>query len=228
MSPAKEEMLSMYPNIQLEKYGDNCCASEIYARSEADKNNLIYISPYNDIDIIHGQATIAVEMLKQNNDLNVVFVPVGGGGLISGIAMYIKYINPKIKIVACQPVNNCCMYECIKSDYIVENNTFKETISDGTAGGVEPGTVTFDIIKSYVDEWCLLEEDEIEMAVYDMMVKHNKIIEGAGGLVIAGARKIKEKLRGKNVALVISGANFGINNITYLFKKKCFKVIFGK
>lgn len=219
MSKSKEEMLSLYKNVELLKYGDNCCVAEMHARSEANKDNLTYISPYNDIEIIHGQGTIGLELLSQKKNLDAVLVTVGGGGLISGIALYMKLINPNIRVIACQPVNDACMYESIKSGHIVEDNVFHDTISDGSAGRIEPGAVTFDIIQQYVDEWVLLEEGEIEQAIYDLLVHHNKVIEGAAGCVIAGVRKIKDKLQGLNVALVMCGANLGVKNLNYIVKK---------
>lgn len=217
--PAKEEKISRYSNVELKKVGSQCGEAEVYAREEALKTNKVFISPYNDIEVIYGQATVAVEMLKQNPDLDVLFVSVGGGGLISGISMYVKLTNPNIKIIACQPKNDPCMYESINAGHIVDEFTGISTISDGTAGSVEKGAITFNIINQYVDEWVLLEEEEIELALYDMMTRHNKVVEGAAGLVIAGARKLRNTLRGKNVGLVICGANLGFKNKEYVISK---------
>ena len=89
----------------------------------------------------------------------------------------------------------------------------------GTAGSVEPGTITLDIARQYVDEWILIEEDDIKKAVHDMLVQQNKIVEGAAGLVVAGMRKMRDRLEGKNVALVVCGANLGVNNVKYILDK---------
>ena len=105
--------------------------------------------------------------LKHQSNLDAVFVSVGGGGLISGIALYIKLMNPSIKVIGCQHVNDCCMYKCVKADRILDDYTSKQTFSDGTAGDIEPGSVTFDICKQYVDEWEFVEE----RAVYDVLDK---------------------------------------------------------
>ena len=102
---------------------------------------------------------------------------------------------------------------------VLEDWDAAPTFSDGTAGGVEPGSVTLEITKQYVDEWVLLEEEDIEQAVYDMMDKGNKIVEGAAGLAVAGLRKMGDRLRGKNVALVLCGGNLGMKNVAYIMNR---------
>ena len=109
----------IYENVELIKYGEHCGLSEIQARSEAGKNDLPFVSPYNDMDVIHGQGTVALEILKQNSHIDYIFVPVGGGGLVSGIALYAKLARPDVKIIGCQPVNDCCLYECVKANKVV-------------------------------------------------------------------------------------------------------------
>ena len=177
VAATKEKKIKALPNVTLTKEGEECCAAELFARSHADKNNFVYVSPYNDIDVIYGQATIGLELLSQNPSLDVVIVPVGGGGLISGIALAIKLINPSIKIIGCQPKNDCCMYESVKAGRILEDNQMSDTFADGVAGRVEPGSVSFEICQRFVDDWILVSEEDIEKSVYEMLSEGKKLIE---------------------------------------------------
>lgn len=215
----KEERLLEYSNVEIVKHGEECCEAEVYGRTCATRSGLLFISPYNNTDVICGQATIGLELLDQLKSLDAVIVPVGGGGLISGIALAIKLHNPNIKVIGCQPKNDCCMFESINAGKILDDNIMASTFSDGTAGRVEPGSVTFEICKNYVDEWVLVEEEDIQRAVFDMMDKQKKIIEGAAGLAVAAARKNQADFKNKNVAVIMCGANIGIESIKYLVNK---------
>ena len=210
-SPAKIEALSYY-DVELKFHGTDCVQAEAFARKTAEKNNQLYISPYNDIKIIGGQGTIGIELHRQAKEIDAAFVPVGGGGLISGIAGYLKSINKSIKIFGCQPENSAVMYESIKAGKILEMES-KLTISDGTAGGIEEGAITFDFCKSYVDDFILVTEEEIKRAVRLLIEKHSMLVEGAGALSLASFLKVKERLKKKNVVLIISGARIGLEQL---------------
>ena len=134
-SPVKIKALEKQ-KINIELYGNDCVQTESYARTYAKKKNLNFISPYNDLKIVAGQGTIGLEIEKNVSKLDYVLVPVGGGGLISGISSYLKNKFPEIKIIGCQPVNSPVMYESIKAGKIIDYES-KPTISDGTAGGIE-------------------------------------------------------------------------------------------
>ena len=162
---------------------------------------------------------IGLELLSQLPTLDAVFVSVGGGGLISGIALYLKMKNPKIEIIGCQASNDCCMYASISAGNIVHDNSFLNTFADGTAGKIEAGSITFEICQKYVDKWVLITEEEIERAVYDILEKERKTVEGAAGLTIAALRKTKNSYEKKNVALIVCGGNIGIDSLNYLLKK---------
>ncbi|XP_047126655.1 L-threonine dehydratase catabolic TdcB [Hydra vulgaris] len=218
ISSIKKQILNSFPNVVLNYYGEECCEAEIHAREEAKKKGLIYVSPYNDIDIINGQATIGLELFSQLPNLDTVFVSVGGGGLISGIALYLKLINPSIEIIGCQAINDCCMHESISAGKLIQNYSYLNTFADGAAGKVEPGSITFEICQKYVDKWVLVNEEDIEKAVYDVLINERKIIEGSAGLTIAALRKTKIA-NNKNVALIVCGGNIGIKSLNYLFEK---------
>ncbi len=122
----------------------------------------MFISPYNDPQIIGGQGTIALELRQQIDTMDNVLVPVGGGGLISGIAGYLKSTDKKIQIIGCQPENSAVMYESIKAGEIIEMAS-SPTVADGTAGGIEPGSLTFDICREAVDDYILVSEKKSEL-----------------------------------------------------------------
>lgn len=210
-SKAKIETLRYY-NARIKFYGDDCIQTEIFAKEAARKKNMLYISPYNDPKIIGGQATVGIELERQLKKIDVIFVPIGGGGLISGIAGYLKSSARNIEIIGCQPANSAVMYESIKAGKIVEIES-KPTISDGTAGGIEPGALTFDICKQYVDDYILVSEDEIKKAIKLIIEKHSLLIEGAGALSVASFIKAKEKFENKNVVLIISGSRISLEKL---------------
>lgn len=216
-SQAKIEFIRNY-DADIKFYGDDCVKTEALARETAEKNGLEFISPYNDPKIIGGQATIGIELERQLDRIDTVLVSVGGGGLIAGIAGYLKAVNKGIEIIGCQPVNSPVMYESIKAGRIVEMES-KPTISDGSAGGIEPGSVTFDICKNIVDDFILVSEEEIKDAIRLILEKHYIIAEGAGVLSVASFVKAKEKFKNKKVVLIISGAKLSLDKLQEILCK---------
>ena len=203
----------------LKFFETDCVKTEEFARKTAEKNDLLYISAYNDPQIIGGQATVGIELLRQLKVINVVLVPVGGGGLISGISGYLKCGNTDIKTIGCQPLNSPVMCESIKAGRIIEMES-KSTLSDGTAGGIEQGAVTFPICENYVDDFILVTEEEIKDAIKLFLEKHHMLIEGAAALPVASFIKTKKKFKNKNVALIISGAKLCPEKLKEVFCPK--------
>lgn len=210
-SKAKLEALKFY-DVVLKLYGTDCVKTEIHAREEADKNDLEYIPPYNDLKIIGGQGTIGIELKDQLDQIDAVLVPVGGGGLISGIASYLKSFDPSPEIIGCQPENSPVMAESIKAGEILEMES-KPTLSDGSAGGIEKGSITFDICKKYVDDFILVSEEEIREAIKLLLERHFMLAEGAGVLALASYMKEKERFKGKKVVLIISGSKISLDKL---------------
>lgn len=217
VSPAKEETLKLY-GVQVQHFGTDCVKTEEYAGHEAARCNQIFISPYNDMLIIAGQGTVAVELAQQLKQIDAVFVPVGGGGLISGIGGYLKSGDDKTEIIGCQPVNSAVMYQSIRAGHIVDVPS-KQTISDGTAGGIEAGSITFDFCRQVVDNFILVTEAEIVSAIRLILQKQYMLAEGAGVLSIASFLQQQEKYRGKNVVLVISGAKLSTEKLREILNK---------
>lgn len=191
--------------LPYELYGDDCLETEIYTRDYAEKNNAILVHPYNDISILEGQGTIGVELIKDLPNLDTVIVPVGGGGLIGGIGSYLKSVNQNIEVVGTEPENSPEMSVSISKGFIIEELIAKPTLSDGTAGGIEQGAITFEYCKKYVDRIELISEEEITQAIRYMLEKHQMIIEGSAGLSIATLLKHAPDFKGKKVVLILCG-----------------------
>ena len=179
---------------------------ETKARTVSVQENMTYISPYNDINIIAGQGTITLEIYKELEEVNIIIVPIGGGGLISGIALAAKLLNPNIKIIGVQTKGASTMYESWKAGKIV-NIEESNTLAEGLLGGLESDAITFEIILKYVDEIVLVEEESIKKAINLLWKIEGQIVEGAGATVVAYILEAKKKLRNKNVVAVISGGN---------------------
>lgn len=214
LAPAKKANLEAL-KAQMEFYGHDAAQTETHARQQALSRGLPFISPYNDPQIISGQATVALEMVKQLENPNVVLVPVGGGGLMGGISGYLKATRPGIHIIGCQPVNSPVMAESVKAGHIITMKSFP-TLADGTAGGIEPGAVTFDICRDMVDEFVLVDEEEIKRALLLILDKHQVLIEGAAALSVAAWLKIAPEYKNKNVVLVLSGKRIGLTALKSL------------
>ena len=187
-------------------YGTNPVDAEVRAREVSQQTGVPFISPYNDPAVIAGQGTLGVELHGQLDKLDAVFVSVGGGGLISGIAAYLKSVRPRTKINGCWARNSCVLYQSLRAGCI---DVFPEkpTISDGTAGGVEPGAITFELCRSLIDDTVLVTEGEILRAMKLILRGDRWLVEGAAGVAVAGFLKQQRKYAGKRVALVLCGRN---------------------
>ena len=215
----KQSIIENYQAIIRKLESTNSLDCEIAARKFVLNNtNSLYISPYNDIDIVSGQGTIGVEIL---NDVkpDAIFVSIGGGGLISGIAVYVKRVYPNCKIIGCQPENSRVMYESLKAGKILQDVDELETLSDGTAGGIEGDSLTFPIVKEYVDEIILANENEISNAFTLLVEKEKIIVEGSAALTLACLIKTKDNWKGKKVVLVLCGKNISLDKIKYILNK---------
>jgi threonine dehydratase len=185
---------------------DDCLAAEVQARQDAAARGQVFISPYNDPAVIAGQGTIGVELARQLDRIDAVFIAVGGGGLIAGIGRYLKSINPAVTIVGCWPANSPVMYECLRAGAIVDVPE-QPTISDSTAGGVEAGSVTFAMCQELIDDSVLVSEAEIHAAMRLLAESEGWMVEGAAGVAVAGLLKAQDRHRGQNVAIVLCGRN---------------------
>ncbi len=175
-------------------------------RAAAEKENLTYVSPYADLDVIAGQGTIGLELLEQCPDLAAVYICVGGGGLISGVGSYLKAHLSNVDIIGCWPENAAAMHLCLEKGEIYDAPE-TDTLSDGSAGGVEEGTVTFPLCQQVIDRHVLVSETEIARAMQEVAANERFIIEGAAGVAVAAALKTGSDYRGRKIAVVICGRN---------------------
>jgi threonine dehydratase len=191
---------------EIRYYGKDNADTEVYAREYAENNKVTYISPYNDLQVVAGQGTIGLELIRRLKQIDGVFVSLGGGGLISGIAVYLKSIHPNVKIIGCSPENSQVMIQSIKAGEIL-NLPSLPTLSDGTAGGIEPGAITFDLCQAYVDDYMTVTEDEIKDCLLLFMDTHHMLIEGSAAVAIAAYLKMKKSFINNNVVILLCGAN---------------------
>jgi threonine dehydratase len=196
---------------EIKRHGDDGVIAERYARDFAENNNLVYLSPYNDPQVIAGQGSIGVELSRQLETIDTIMIALGGGGLLSGTALYLKSVMPHIKVVTCSPANSAVMMHSLKAGRILDLPS-EPTLSDGTAGGVEEKAITFELCKHLIDECVMVSEEEIKQALRNFLETHHMLIEGAAAMVIACYEKIKANLRG-NVVLVMCGANISLESL---------------
>lgn len=187
-------------------HGRNTLDAERRAREIAAERGFSLVPPYNDLRVVAGQGTLAVELARQLPKIHAVFVAVGGGGLLSGVASYLKSVSPETKMVGCWPANSRVLYESLAAGRIVEFPE-RQTISDGTAGGVEPGSVTFALCRTLLDDTVLVSESEIWRAMRILLEEERWLVEGAAGVALAGFLKKKREYAGKTVVVVLCGRN---------------------
>jgi len=219
VSPAKLEFIESF-GISYELHGKTSLQTEIHCGTVAKEQGYLMVHPYSDPDIIAGQGTIGLELIEQIPNLDAAIVPVGGGGLISGIASYLKAVNPSIRIIGCQPENSPEMVRSIEQGSIISEDISKPTLSDGTAGGMEQDAITFSICQKLVDDWLLISEEEIADAICWMVNYHQTIIEGSAGMGIAALHRLSQELAGQNVATIICGKRISTEKLTTILLHK--------
>ena len=204
VSPAKAAAMKRL-RANVVTFGTDGLDTELEARRVAGAERRAYISPYNDMTVVAGQGTIGPELRRQLGTIGTVVVAVGGGGLIGGVAAYLKYFDRRVRIIGAQPANSRVMIESVRAGTVVEIPSLP-TLSDGTAGGVELDTVTFPLNRELVDEWIEVPEDEIAGAMRHAIEVEHLLIEGAAGVAVAALSRARRPLSGR-VAVVLCGAN---------------------
>lgn len=183
-------------------------------RKSSEKQGETYLHPYDDVRVMAGQGTIGLEILDDVWDVDTVIIPIGGGGLAAGIAVALKSFNPSINIIGVQSENVHGMKASYDIGKITEHYV-APTIADGTAVKV-PGTLTFPIVQTLLDDIVTVSEKEIEVAMKDIMQRGKSIVEGAGALATAAliAGKVDPYVKGKKVVSIISGGNVDLKRIS--------------
>jgi threonine dehydratase len=185
-------------------------ATERAARAYALDGGFAYVSPYNDWDVVAGQATIGVELAEQLPGIDVLVASLGGGGLVGGIGAYLKAIKPSLRVVAASPRNSQAMIASLQAGRIVEVEHLP-TLSDGTAGGLDDDALTFELCRGVVDECIAVSEDEIRAAMRLFIEAEHMLLEGAAGVALAALSRLK--LADACVAVIICGANIAANTL---------------
>jgi threonine dehydratase len=212
-SPSKVAALRRL-GLEIRAEGNDSGVLEPKARAYAAEHDLTYVPPYNDPDIIAGQGTVAVEILEQleGAPLDAVVVAVGGGGLISGVASVLKKHLPGITVYGASPVRDDAMAASVRAGKIIQIDA-QETLSDGTAGSVEPGSITFELCRDLVDDWVLVSEDAISAALRTVIDTEHQLIEGSAAMAFAATRARRTELEGKRVAVVSCGGNISASTL---------------
>jgi threonine dehydratase len=200
--------------------GDDYDQAYEHAAVLARERNLAFIHPFDDPDVIAGQGTIAVEILRQHpGDIDAIFVPVGGGGLIAGIASYVKYLAPRVRVIGVEPEDAASMHDSLKARKRI---TLERVgiFADGVAVK-RVGEQTFELARKFVDEVVLVNTDQICAAIQDLFEDTRAIAEPAGALAAAGMRKYiaRENLKGKTLVAITSGANLNFDRLRHVAER---------
>lgn len=201
--------------VELIIEGEEYMDSERLARRLEREQGKVFVSAYNDLELIAGQGTVGLEMLEDHPDLDVVLVPAGGGGLISGVATVFKEVGG-VEVVGVQSAASPVMYECVKRGKIVDIS-LEDSVAEGLHGGIEEDSVTFNLCRRLVDDWVIVEEDSIKEAIRLMLREHRMVVEGAAAVGVAAITENPGRFRGRKVGAVISGGNLDLELVNELF-----------
>jgi threonine dehydratase len=209
--PTKVEAIERL-GAEVRHIGSDCVETEAQARHYAEINRMTYMPPYNDVKVIGGQGTIAVELAKQLDQIDAVFVALGAGGMISGIAGFLKPKNPDAQIIGCSPQNSQVMIQSVRAGKVLDLPSLP-TISDGTAGGIEPGSITLDLCREFVDDYITVTEEEIKESLREFIQTQHMLIEGSAAVAVAAFKKQADRFAGLNVVVVICGGNISLETL---------------
>lgn len=211
-TPAEKQQSIAACGAEVEVHGDDCLVTELHARRVAAASGRSYLSPYNDAEVIAGQGTVAVELLQQWPEVETLYVAVGGGGLIAGMAAFAKAERPELEIVGCSPLASAAMAACVRAGAI-HDVVCGPTWSDSTAGGVEPGAITFPLCRDLVDRFVDVDEAAVGRALFDCLRHQHLLVEGAVGVAIAACLVDHERngRSGRRSAIVVCGGNLPLS-----------------
>lgn len=217
--PIKIEAVRNF-GAEIELYGDTYDEAYSYALGLAGQQNRVFIHPYDDPEVIAGQGTVAMEIIRQHPDpFDAIFIPVGGGGLIAGMAVYIKAFWPGVKVIGVEPADAASMHDALLAD---ERITLEQVglFADGTAVR-QVGKENFRIARETVDEVILVDTDEICAAIMDIFNDTRSIAEPSGALAVAGVKKYieREALQGQQFAVINSGANMNFDRLRHIAER---------
>lgn len=210
-SRTKVEAIRRY-HVRLIQIGASYDDAEVAARKMERETGLAFVSPYNDPDVIAGQGTLGLEIIEDVPDVEAVVVPVGGGGLIAGVATALKAIKPEVEIYGAEPSASPSMMRALEAGRLVPVEE-EPTIADGLAGNIEPDSMTFQIVQRYVDGMILVSEAEIRAAIAQVAANEHLIIEGSAAVSVAALSD--SRLKDRRVVAIVTGRNIDLE----LFRK---------
>lgn len=188
----------------------DCLRAEQAARAAAEAERCVFVSPYNDLEVMAGQGTIAAELVNQLSEpIAAVYVAVGGGGLIGGIGSYLSRFRPKTRVIGCWPEQATTMLRSLEAGRIIEVEE-GPTLSDATAGGLEPDSVTFPACQRVIADTRLVSEAAIAAAMIDLAREERWLVEGAAGLALAACLADAQRFPGQNLVVVLCGRNIAL------------------
>lgn len=198
-------------NVEVKLIGDTFDDCAVAAKQYTEENGMVFIPPFDDHRIIEGQATVALEILEDNNEIDYVFVPVGGGGLCSGVGSYFKTFSPKTKIIGLEPEGAPSMYEALKAGHPVTLSHIERFVDGAAVKRV--GDLTFAICKDVLDDMRLVPEGKVCTTILKLYNENAIVVEPAGALSIAGLDDYAREIKGKNVVCIVSGSNNDIDRM---------------
>jgi threonine dehydratase len=214
VSPAKLERLRALetPRITVELAGDDSDAAEAEARRRDDAGQAIYVPPYNDPDVIAGQATVGVEIVEDWPEVDTIVVPIGGGGLIAGIGLWAKAMKPALRLIGVQPSASPPMYAHLETG-TTEPMPIAPTLADGVAGNIERASITWKLCRDLIDEVVLVDEEEIRDAMRWAIEVPHTLLEGSAALGIAALLAGRADVAERRVAVVTTGRNVALETV---------------
>ncbi len=196
---------------RIEVFGTDAVEAEMRARAWAADNGATYVSPYNDLEVIGGQGTLGLELIEQVEALDSGYVAVGGGGLASGVAGLIKALSPSTLVIGCSPAVSAVMYHSLVAGEILDMPS-GPTLSDGTAGGVEAGAITFDLLADLLDDFVTVSEDDIRATFLELIEVEHQLVEGSAAMAYAACRAHASVGEG-TTAVILCGGNVGVDKL---------------
>jgi threonine dehydratase len=213
---AKLDKLREFP-VEVRPVGETYDDAHHAAQAYECETGATFVNAYDDPRTVAGQGTIGLEILQEAPDVDAILVPVGGGGMISGIAIAAKALAPAAKVIAVQPAASPSLRDSLRDDKCYEEYAAAPTICDGLAGGI--GKIVFDVAKrGLIDDVVLVEEDETRAAIRALMEKQQLIVEGSGAVGVAALLAGKVHLEGKSVAVVLSGGNIDLSLLAHIIR----------
>jgi threonine dehydratase len=200
-------------------FGENSNDVAAKAQEIAQSEGLIFLNPFGNNDLIAGHGTVGLEIIRERSETDVILCPVGSGAFVAGIALAIKEKNPKIKIIGIEPENANAMWLSLKANRIVELEQV-DTIADGLALK-KPGDQSFEVVKKYVDEIVLVNEEDIKKAVIFLLERTKLLVEPSGAVTVAALMTGKANLRNRKIAAILSGGNLDLTKLKIFLEFGC-------